>query len=302
MEVTLDGRSGQWKRPVVAAWRGGVGRGARTRGHGDTAPRRPGQHALLDEDGSYTSSTSRAARRPRWPGRQPDRTAAELLAQRAEDRRSTLSSPGHRRRTRQPVAGGASIVPSPRTSAKSRTRRSRRLAIRGLPRERRAISHAPSVSIDARRGCRRPADDRRQLGRVVVVEAGEQPEAVAQRPAMIPVRVVGPTSVNGGKVSGCSTPRALSDDDVELSPPSPVEDLLTARDNRWISSTDRTSRSSSLVRMAARSRPARGRTRRDVRVTSIRRRRCRPACSCRARGARRTAGGRRPGRAGGRPR
>jgi hypothetical protein len=37
-------------------------------------------------------------------------------------------------------------VPSPFTCAKSRTRRSRRLATRGVPRERLAISLAPSSS------------------------------------------------------------------------------------------------------------------------------------------------------------
>jgi Holliday junction DNA helicase RuvB len=41
----------------------------------------------------------------------------------------------------------ASIVPSARTSAKSRTRRNNRLAMRGVPRDRRAISQAPSRSI-----------------------------------------------------------------------------------------------------------------------------------------------------------
>ncbi len=39
---------------------------------------------------------------------------------------------------------GAHPIPSARTSAKSRTRRSSRLAMRGVPRERPAISAAPS--------------------------------------------------------------------------------------------------------------------------------------------------------------
>ena len=42
----------------------------------------------------------------------------------------------------------ASTTASPPTEAKSRTRRSRRLATRGVPRERLAISAPPSLAID----------------------------------------------------------------------------------------------------------------------------------------------------------
>ena len=45
---------------------------------------------------------------------------------------------------RPALAASRSMVPWPRTSAKSRTRRRRRLAMRGVPRARRAISRAPS--------------------------------------------------------------------------------------------------------------------------------------------------------------
>ena len=45
------------------------------------------------------------------------------------------------------LGGGAVDVPWARTSAKSRTRRRRRLAMRGVPRERMAISAAPSWSM-----------------------------------------------------------------------------------------------------------------------------------------------------------
>ena len=45
------------------------------------------------------------------------------------------------------AATAASIAPSARTSAKSRTLRSKRLAIRGVPLARPAISTAPSVSM-----------------------------------------------------------------------------------------------------------------------------------------------------------
>ena len=44
-----------------------------------------------------------------------------------------------------------SMCPSPLTMAKSRTRRSRALTIRGVPRERRAISIAASSSIETSR-------------------------------------------------------------------------------------------------------------------------------------------------------
>ena len=68
-----------------------------------------------------------------------------------------------------------------RTSAKSRTRRSRRLAMRGVPRERRAISSAPSASIAIVEQPRRARDDARQLLRRVELEPRDDAEAVAQR-------------------------------------------------------------------------------------------------------------------------
>ena len=66
---------------------------------------------------------------------------------------------------RQAVARGrrASMVPSPRTSAKSRTRRSRRLAMRGVPRSARAISPAPSASMATPRMPAARVDDRLEL-------------------------------------------------------------------------------------------------------------------------------------------
>ena len=119
--------------------------------HGDAAAGRAGEQALLDEE-RLVHVLDRLglladADRQR---RQPDRAAAELLAERAEDRPVDLVEPAvvdaeHLQARRGPSS--ASIVPSPRTSAKSRTRRSSRLAMRGVPRERRAISHAPSASI-----------------------------------------------------------------------------------------------------------------------------------------------------------
>ena len=73
------------------------------------------------------------------------------------------------------------ISPSARTSAKSRTRRSSRLTIRGVPRERRAISCAPAGSIAIFEQPRRARDDARQLLRRVELEPRDDAEAVAQR-------------------------------------------------------------------------------------------------------------------------
>jgi hypothetical protein len=66
-------------------------------------------------------------------------------------------------------------------SAKSRTRRSSRLATRGVPRERRAISKPPSASSGT---SSRPAErrnDLRQFLGAVELEPGDDAEAVAQR-------------------------------------------------------------------------------------------------------------------------
>ena len=71
--------------------------------------------------------------------------------------------------------------PRPSTTAKSRTRRSSRPAMRGVPRERRAISLAPS-SASARPSTRAArADDPLEFRDGVEVEADRNAEAVAQR-------------------------------------------------------------------------------------------------------------------------
>ena len=72
-------------------------------------------------------------------------------------------------------------TPSPRTSAKSLTRRSSRLAIRGVPRDRPAISSAPSSRSVTPEQAGRPADDHAELGRVVEVQVPGEAEPVAQR-------------------------------------------------------------------------------------------------------------------------
>ena len=53
--------------------------------------------------------------------------------------------------------------------------------MRGVPRDRRAISQAPSRSIVHAEDAGGALDDRAQLVVVVVVEPGDEPEAVAQR-------------------------------------------------------------------------------------------------------------------------
>jgi hypothetical protein len=89
--------------------------------------------------------------------------------------------------------------------------------MRGVPRERRAISHAPvPVDVDAE-DAGRPPDDRLELVGLVVVEPGDEPEAVAQRTGDQPVRVVAPTRVNGGNVQPDRAGRGtLAQHDVEL--------------------------------------------------------------------------------------
>jgi hypothetical protein len=72
-------------------------------------------------------------------------------------------------------------VPSPLTCAKSRTRRSRRLATRGVPRERCAISVAPASSSSTFEQARGALHDLRQVLVRVELQARDDAEAVAQR-------------------------------------------------------------------------------------------------------------------------
>ena len=70
-------------------------------------------------------------------------------------------------------------IPSARTSAKSRTRRSNRFAIRGVPRERRAIFGAGvNFEIDAQNSGRTHQNLLQLFGFVEIHVSGE-PEAVA---------------------------------------------------------------------------------------------------------------------------
>ena len=163
--------------------------------------------------------------------REPDRTAAEPLADRREDGAVDLVEAAVvDAEQRQAVVRGGdrSIVPSPRTSAKSRTRRSSRLAMRGVPRDRRAISHAASASMATPRMPAARRDDRLELVVGVVVEPGDEAEAVAQRPGDQPGAGRGADERERRQVEpDRRRRRTLADDDVELEVlHRRVEDLL----------------------------------------------------------------------------
>ena len=127
-------------------------------------------------------------------GRQTHRATAEAAAERLEhgpveaveaDLVDVEEGEGRRGR-------GRSTWPSPCTCAQSRTRRSRRLAMRGVPRERPAISGMPAlVGLDPEQPGR-AVQDRHEVGDVVVVEVGGEPEAVAQRGGQQPGARRGP--------------------------------------------------------------------------------------------------------------
>ena len=237
-------------------------------------------------NGSYTSSTvssgSLDADRQRL---EPDRSAAEALAQRAEHGPVDLVEAelvDAEQRPARRAAAAPSTTPSARTSAKSRTRRSRRLAMRGVPRARRAISAAPVRRRRRRRGCRPPRPTMAsRSSTVVVVEPGDEAEAVAQRPGDQPGAGGGADEREAGQVEADRAGgRALARARCRAgSPPSPGRGPpRPARARRWISSMKRTSPSSRLVRMAARS-PARSRAGPDVTCEARRPsrwRRCRP--------------------------
>ena len=170
-----------------------VGR-RRRRGEAEVGPGRRGGHppagradeeALADEERlvDVLDGLGRLAD-ARWPGwtGPPARPRSARTARRARPGRPCRGRARRPRRWPGPaLAASWSTVPSPRTSAKSRTRRSSRLAMRGVPRARRAISRHPSASTGTSRMRGRPLDDGLEVGRVVVVEPGDEAEAVAQR-------------------------------------------------------------------------------------------------------------------------
>ena len=176
--------------------------------------------------------------------------------------------------------------------------------MRGVPRRAGAISRAPSASSShAEDACAARSRIVARSSAVVVVEAGDEAEAVAQRAGDQPGARGGADEreARAGR-GGSSAPTGPCRSRCRAgSPPSRDRAPLRPRAaGRWISSMNSTSPSSRLVRIAARS-PARssagplvGCMRAPISVGDDARR----AWSCRGRAGRRTARGRRPGRAG----
>ena len=126
----------------------------------------------------------RSPRRPRRPGstarpgrRRTSRRSARRTAMSSRSRPCSSTSNSSR-----PIRATSPVTaPSWRTSATSRTRRSRRLATRGVPRGAPAISAAPSASVRTAEDAGRAQHDRRELLPGVVVEPRREPEPLAQR-------------------------------------------------------------------------------------------------------------------------
>ena len=144
--------------------------------------------------------------------------------------RSTLSRPSASTpNTSSPATAASDVMaPSARTSTKSRTRLSRRLAMRGVPRERSAMRRAPSGSIGHTEDAGRPEHDGLELDRVVQVEPADEPEPVAQRAGHQAGAGGGADQGEPGQVEAdAPRRRALADQDVELEVlHRRVEDLL----------------------------------------------------------------------------
>ena len=143
---------------------GAPGRGAPRPRRGHPAARRADQQPLAHEErlGDRLDGLGLLAHGD-GEGGQPDRSPAEAAAQRVEHGAVEPVEARARRRRRAPARPGPRPVttPSPRTWAQSRTRRSSRLAMRGVPRDRPAISAAPSASSGPRAARRSGAGSRR---------------------------------------------------------------------------------------------------------------------------------------------
>ena len=148
-----------------------------------------------------------------------------------------------------------STVPSPITCAKSRTRRRKRLAMRGVPRERRAISAAPSGVMGV---ASRPAELVTMTASSSGVYSSSRnsiPNRSRSGEESCPDRVVAPMSVKG--CSGMRIERA--DGPLPIIRSSAKSSIAgyrtssTARGRRWISSMNSTSLRLSVVSSAARS-------------------------------------------------
>ena len=108
------------------------------------------------------------------------------------------------------------MTPPARTWAKSRTRRSIRLAMRGVPRLRRAISMAPSSSMGTSRMPAAARDDAGELLRGVELQPQGDAEAVPQGGGELPGPGGGPDEGEAGQVQPDGVGRgALADDDVD---------------------------------------------------------------------------------------
>ena len=173
-------------------------------GGGHPAPGRPVEEALLHQE-RLVDVLHRLAllAHARGDGVQAHRAAAELLEDGEED------LPVHRveaRSGRPPAAPARRAATSratrrtPATSAKSRMRRSSRLAMRGVPRERVAISRAPSSASCTPRMPALRARIGLEVRRGVVVEPLLDLEAVAQRRGEEPGAGGGPHQGEGRQV------------------------------------------------------------------------------------------------------
>ena len=112
-----------------------------------------------------------------------DRPATELRADRVEDVavQAVEAEVVDLQQGQRSVGGVGVDDPRPRTSAKSRTRLSSRLATRGVPRERARDRRCPALVQRAAQDRRAAVNDRGEVVRLVGLEAVLDAEAVAQR-------------------------------------------------------------------------------------------------------------------------
>ena len=121
------------------------------------------------------------------------------------------------RRRREASAAAASTVCNPSTAAKSRTRRSSRPATRGVPRDRRAISTAPSAARARPRRSRAPIDDSHQVLDLVEIYPHGDAEPLPQRRGDQAGAGGGPDQGKRRQVDADGPRRrAFADDQVEL--------------------------------------------------------------------------------------
>ena len=172
-------------------------------------------------------------------------------------RRSMASSPrwSTSRAVRAWSATARVITPPAFTWAKSRTRRSIRLAMRGVPRLRLAISMAPSSSMGTSRMPAERLTIRASSSGVYSSSRRVTPKRSRRGADSWPARVVAPIRVNFGR----SSRMELADGPLPMMMSMAKSSMAgyrissTERLSRWISSTKRMSFSARLVSRAARS-------------------------------------------------